>query len=112
VPLLTIASLPLGTAFAVSVLAGGAFSAVNMEGLILLVHRVTDPASGRLSFFAVLAVAFRYLLLGVGLFVIVTVWHVSVLGLSLGLSAPAAAVLVEFVRDAVREFRSHSDIDS
>jgi hypothetical protein len=112
VPLLTVASLPLGTAFAASVLAGGAFSAVNMEGLVLLVHRVTDTTSGRLSFFAVFAVAFRYLLLGVGLFVIVTVWHVSVLGLSLGLSAPAAAVFVEFARDAVREFRSHSDIDS
>jgi hypothetical protein len=109
---LSFAGLPFGAAFAAAVLAGGALSALNMEGLVRLVHLVTSRASDRASWLAVLGVGFRYLLLGVGLFVIVSVWRVNVLALSVGLSAPAAAVFLELARDTLREFRNHSDIDT
>jgi hypothetical protein len=109
---LSFAGLLFGAAFAAAVLAGGALSALNMEGLVRLVHRVTSGPSDRASWLAVFGVGFRYLLLGIGLFVIVSVWRVNVIALSLGLSAPAAAVFLELVRDALREFRSHSDIDT
>jgi hypothetical protein len=108
---LSLAGLAFGARFAAAVAAGGALSALNLEGLVRLVHLVTS-ASAKASWRAVLSVAFRYLLLGVGLFVIVSVWRVNVLGLSLGLSAPAAAVFLELARDMLREFRSHSDIDT
>lgn len=110
--LFSVAGLPFGAGFAGAVLAGGALSALNMEGLVRLVHLVTSRASNRASWLAVLGVSVRYLLLGVGLFVIVSVWRVNVLALSLGLSAPAAAVFWELARDTLREFRSHSDIDT
>jgi hypothetical protein len=109
---LSVLGLAFGPAFAASVLAGGALSALNMEGLVRLVNAATSRPSDRASLLAVLWVSLRYLLLGIGLFVIVSVWRLNVLALSLGLSAPAAAVLLEFVRDAKREFRSHSDIDT
>lgn len=110
--LFSVAGLPFGVGFAGAVLAGGALSALNMESLVRLVHLVTSRASNRVSWLAVLGVSVRYLLLGVGLFVIVSVWRVNVLALSLGLSAPAAAVFWELARDTLREFRSHSDIDT
>jgi hypothetical protein len=109
---LSLAGLPFGSGIALSVLAGGALSTLNLEGLILLVQKLTSPASDRASWVAVLSISFRYLLLGIGLFVIVTVWRVNVLALSLGLSAPAAAVVLELARDTMREFRNHSDIDT
>lgn len=109
---LSIAGLAFGARFAAAVAAGGALSALNLEGLVQLVHLVTSPAPAKASWRAVLSVSFRYLLLGVGLFVIVSVWRVNVLGLCLGLSAPAAAVFLEFARDTLREFRRHSDIDT
>jgi hypothetical protein len=109
---LSLAGLPFGGAFAAAILAGGALSALNVEGLVRLLSLITSASSARASRLAVLGVGFRYLLLGVGLFVIVSVWRVNVLGLSLGLSAPAAAVFLEFARDTLREFRRHSDIDT
>jgi hypothetical protein len=110
--LFSVACLPFGAGFAGAVLAGGVLSALNVEGLVRVVRLVTSRASDRASWLAVLGVGFRYLLLGVGLFVIVSVWRVNVLALSLGLSAPAAAVFWELARDTLREFRSHSDIDT
>ena len=92
--LLSVASLPFGVGFAGAVLAGGVLSALNMEGLARMVRLVTSRNSDRASWLAVVGVGFRYLLLGVGLFVIVSVWRVNVLALSLGLSAPAAAVFL------------------
>ena len=109
---LSLAGLPFGGPFALSVLAGGALSTLNLEGLILLVQKLTSPASDGASWVAVLSISLRYLLLGIGLFVIVSVWRVNVLALSLGLSAPAAAVVLELARDTMREFRNHSDIDT
>jgi hypothetical protein len=111
VGVLSLAGLVFGARFAAAVAAGGALSAWNLEGLIRLVNLVTSP-SPKASWRAVLSLCGRYLLLGVGLFVIVSVWRVNVLGLSLGLSAPAAAVFLELARDTLREFRSHSDIDT
>ena len=112
VVMLSLACLPFGAAFAGAALAGGVLSALNLEGLVRLVRMVTSRSSDRASWLALFGVGFRYLLLGVGLFVIVSVWRVNVLALSLGLSAPAAAVFLELARDTLREFRSHSDIDT
>jgi hypothetical protein len=108
---LSVASLWFGAGFAASVLGGGALSSLNMEGLIRLINAATSRPTERASVIAILWVFFRYLLLGIGLFVIVSVWRLNVLALSLGLSAPVAAVFLEFARDAKREFRNHSDID-
>jgi hypothetical protein len=110
--LFSVGGLPFGAGFAGAVLAGGALSALNTEGLARMVRLATSGSTGRASWLAVLGVGLRYLLLGVGLFVIVSVWRVNVLALSLGLSAPAAAVFWELARDTLREFRSHSDIDT
>ncbi len=110
--LFTAAGLPFGVGFAGAGLPGGILSAVNMEGHVRLMRLVTTRASERASLRAVLGVGFRYLLLGVGLFVIVSVWRVNVIALSLGLSAPVAAVFWELARDTLLEFRSHSDIDN
>jgi hypothetical protein len=106
---LTVGGLPFGAGFAAGVFAGGTLSALNMEGLVHLVRWVTAVSSGRASWIAVIGVAFRYLLLGIGLFVILSVWRVNVLALSLGLSAPVAAVVLELARDTVREFRNPND---
>ena len=112
VVILSLAGLPFGAGNAAAILAGGALSALNLEGLVRLTRLVTSRPSDRASWLAVLGVGFRYLLLGIGLFVIVSVWRLNVLALSLGLSAPAAAVFLELARDTLREFRNHSDIDT
>lgn len=106
VGLLSLPSLAFGPRAAASVLAGGILSALNVEGLVRLVHIVTARTPGKASWLAILGVGFRYLLLAVGLFVIVGVWHANVVALSLGLSAPVAAVLLEWGLDSMREFRS------
>jgi len=109
---LSLAGLLWGARFAAAVLAGGALSALNMEGLVLLVHLLTSTTPRKASWLAVLGVAVRYLLLGVGLFVIVTVCRANVLALSLGLSAPVVAVFLEWGLDTMREFHRHNDIDT
>lgn len=91
---------------AAAVAAGGALSALNIEGLVKLVHVVTARSPVKASWLAILGVGFRYLLLGIGLFVIVSVWRANVVAISLGLSAPVAAVFLEWGLDSVREFRS------
>jgi hypothetical protein len=95
-----------GLPAAAAVAAGGILSALNVEGLARLVRVVTVRSSQKASWLTILGVGFRYLLLGVGLFVIVSVWHANVVALSLGLSAPVAAVLLEWGLDSMREFRS------
>jgi hypothetical protein len=112
VALMSIAALAWGARIGLAVAAGGVLSTLNLEGLVRLVHLLTSSTPRKASWLAVLGVALRYLLLGVGLFVIVSVWRVNALALSLGLSAPAAAVFLELARDTMREFRSHSDIDT
>jgi hypothetical protein len=109
--LFTLLGLPFGLGFAAGVLAGAVLSLLNLEGLARLVRWVTELSSGRASRAVVLGVGFRYLLLGIGLFVILSVWRVNVLALSLGLSAPVGAVVLELARDAIREFRNRSDSD-
>jgi hypothetical protein len=109
---LSLAGLLLGARFATAVLAGGALSALNMEGLVRMVHLLTSSTPRPASWLAVLGVAVRYLLLGVGLFVIVSVCRANVVALSLGLSAPAFAVCLEWGFATLGEFRSHNDIDT
>jgi len=112
VGLLSLASLPFGAAVAGAVLAGGAISALNLEGLVRLVHLLTSTTPRKASWLAVLGVALRYLLLGVGLFVIVGVCRANVVALALGLSAPVFAVFLEWGLATFRELRSHNHIDT
>jgi ATP synthase I chain len=95
-----------GAPVAGAVAAGGILSALNVEGLSKLVHLVTAGSPERGSAVTILGVGLRYLLLGVGLFVILSVWRANVIAFSLGLSAPVAAVFLEWGLDSVREFRN------
>jgi hypothetical protein len=103
---LTVLGLFWGPPVAASVAAGGALAALNVEGLARTVDVLTLRAPKRASWLSVIGLGFRYLLLGMGLFVIVTVWRANVLALSLGLSAPVFAVFWELGLESMREFRS------
>jgi hypothetical protein len=106
VALLTVLGLFWGPSVGASVAAGGALAALNVEGLARTVDVLTLRSAKRASWLSVIGLGFRYLLLGMGLFVIVTVWHANVLALSLGLSAPVFAVFWELGLESMREFRS------
>lgn len=106
--LFSLLGLLWGLPAAGAVAAGGILAALNVEGLARLVHGITSRPSRKASSLAVLGVGFRYLLLGVGLFVIVGVWHADVVAVSVGLSAPVAAVVLEWLLDSMREFQSKS----
>jgi hypothetical protein len=103
---MTALALFWGLSAAGAVAAGGALAALNVEGLSRTVDVLTLSTPRRASWLAVIGLGLRYLLLGMGLFVIVTVWRVNVLALSLGLSAPVLAVFWEFGLESMREFRS------
>ena len=102
-------ALALGAPFAAAVAGGGILSALNLEGLLKTVQFVTARTPKKGATLAAVGLGLRYLLLGVALFVIVSVWHANVLGLVLGLSAPVAAVFLEWGLDSIREFRANSD---
>ena len=106
VVLLSILALAWGARVSASVAAGGILSAANLEGLVRLVHVLTAPSLPARSWLTIIGVGLRYLLLGIGLFVIVGVWHANVVALSVGLSAPVAAVFLEWGLESMREFRS------
>ncbi len=95
-----------GAPVAAGIAAGGALSALNVEGLAKLVRVATARSPDNAYWVTILGVGLRYLLLGFGLFVIVSVWRVNVLAVTVGLSAPVAAVFLEWGLDSVREFRS------
>ena len=95
-----------GPSFAAPVAAGGILSALNLEGLARTVQVVTSRSARSASWLTVAGVGLRYLLLGVALFVIVGVWRANVVALSLGLSAPVAAVVLEWGLESMRVFRS------
>jgi D-alanyl-lipoteichoic acid acyltransferase DltB (MBOAT superfamily) len=95
-----------GPLTAAAVAASGALAALNVEGLSRLVGLVVSRSPRSASLLTVVGVGFRYLLLGVGLFVIVGVWRANVFAVTLGLSAPVLAVFLEWGFDSMREFRS------
>lgn len=105
----TVAALPWGLPTAMSVLAGGLTSVVNLEVLAVFVQRVTSRAEGGLSWVAAIGLGARYLLLGLVLFVIFSVWHAHVVAVSIGLSAPVTAVFLEWVLFTIREFGANRD---
>ena len=112
VALTSIAALAWGASIALAVAAGGVLSTLNLEGLVRLVDLLTSTTPRKASWLAVLGVVLRYLLLGVGLFVIVSVCRANVVALGLGLSAPVFAVFLELGLATFGEFRSHNDIDT
>jgi hypothetical protein len=95
-----------GASVAAAIAVSGALSALNVESLVKLVHVATARSPDSAYWVTILGVGLRYLLLGFGLFVIVSVWRVNVVAICVGLSVPVAAVFVEWGLDSVREFRS------
>lgn len=105
-------ALAWGVRIGLAVAAGGVLSTFNLQGLVHLAHLLTSTTPRKASWLTALGVALRYLLLGVGLFVIVSVCRANVVALSIGLSAPVFAVFFELGLATFREFRSQSDIDT
>ncbi len=100
-----------GVPRAMSVLAGGVVSALHMEALAIFIRRVTSRAESGLSRLAAIGLGARYLLLGLVLFVIFSVWQVDVVAVAIGLSAPVAAVCFEWVLFTIREFGAGRDTE-
>ena len=96
---------------AMSVLAGGVASVLNMEALVIFIRRVTSRAESGLSRLDIVGLGARYLLLGLSLFVIFSVWRVDVVALTIGLSAPVAAVCFEWGLLTIREFGAGCDTE-
>lgn len=95
--------LLVSPAVAASVAAGGIIAAVNVEVMARLVGTLTEGSPGRGSWLAILWVGLRYLLLGAALFVIFSVWRANVIAVAVGLSAPVAAVVMEWGLHFVRK---------
>ncbi len=89
-----------GIDFAASVAAGGLIAVVNYGALSWIVDRVAQPSPRRGTKLAVLGFGLRYALLGGALYVIFAVWDANVVAVSLGLSAPVAAIFFEWVFEA------------
>lgn len=89
-----------GVDFAASVAAGGLIALANYGALSWIVDRVAQPNPRRGTKLAVLGFGLRYALLGVALYVIFAVWNANVVAVSLGLSAPVAAIFFEWVFEA------------
>ena len=77
----------------------------NLDVLGRLVKNLTAERPRRVSWLGVFGVLFRYILLSIALFVIISVWHANVVGLALGFSVPVAAVFIECGILAYRAYR-------
>ncbi len=89
-----------GVDFAASVAAGGLIALANYSALSWIVDRVAQSNPRRGAKLAVLGFGLRYALLGGALYVIFGLWNASVVAVSLGLSAPVAAIFFEWVFEA------------
>ncbi len=67
----------------------------NLDILARLVRKLSPERPTRVSWLGLFGVLFRYILLSIVLFVIISVWNANVVGLALGFSVPVAAVFVE-----------------
>ena len=85
-----------GVEFALAVAAGGVLALLNYSGLRWMVERIAQPNPTRGTKLAVLGFGLRYALLGAALYVIFAVWKANVVAVSLGLSAPVAAIFFEW----------------
>ena len=85
-----------GLDFALSVAAGGLLALLHFGALRWMVDRVAQPSPTRGTRLALLGFGLRYALLGAALYVIFAVWKANVVAVSLGLSAPVAAIFFEW----------------
>ena len=92
----TAVGLLWGVDFAVSVAAGGLLALLHFSALRWMVERVAQPSPNRGTKLALLGFGLRYALLGAALYVIFAVWKANVVAVSLGLSAPVAAIFFEW----------------
>ena len=102
----TLGGLAFGLPYFLGVLAGGVLAMVNFDTLGRLVGKLTGDKPALWSWLSVFGLLFRYILLCLALFVIISVWHANVVALALGFSAPVAAVLVECGLYAYRESKA------
>jgi anti-sigma factor RsiW len=108
---LSSAALVWGWSTAMSVLAGALTALVNLEAVVAFVRRITSRGERGFSVLAAIGLGARYLLLGLALFVIFSVWHADVVAVSIGLSAPVVAVFLEWVLFTIREFGANRDTE-
>lgn len=83
-----------------------------MVGLAAIAHLVGGLVADRpatVSWLGVFGLLFRYILLCMALFVIIGVWHASVVAVALGFSAPLAAVFVECGLYAYQELKAERE---
>jgi len=92
----TALGLVWGVDFALSIAAGGLLALVHFSALRWMVDRVAQPSPTRGTRLALLGFGLRYALLGAALYVIFAVWKANVVAVSLGLSAPVAAIFFEW----------------
>ena len=85
-----------GVDFALSVVVGGLLALLHFSALSWMVERVAQPSPTRGTKLALLGFGLRYALLGAALYVIFAVWKANVVAVSLGLSAPVAAIFFEW----------------
>jgi len=96
VGLASAAGLLRGVGFAAAVAAGGALALANYHFLIWTVERMlARGAEDATAIKAAVGFVFRYVLLGLFLYVIFSVWRADALAVILGFSAPVVAVLTE-----------------
>ncbi|MFQ5793112.1 MAG: ATP synthase subunit I, partial [Acidobacteriota bacterium] len=85
-----------GGEFALGVAAGGALALLNYGAIAWMVEGFVRRPSRRARWLAAFGLGARYVLLGLALYVIFAIWRANVLAVSLGLSAPVAAIFVEW----------------
>jgi uncharacterized membrane protein (UPF0136 family) len=93
---MTAIGLLWGVDFGLSVAAGGLLALLHFSALRWMIERVAQPSPSRGTKLALLGFGLRYALLGAALYVIFAVWKANVVAVSLGLSAPVAAIFFEW----------------
>ena len=85
-----------GVDFALSVAGGGLLALLHFSALRWMIEQVAQPNPTRGTKLALLGFGLRYALLGAALYVIFALWKANVVAVSLGLSAPVAAIFFEW----------------
>lgn len=97
-----------GRDFGLAVAAGGLLALANYGIIIWTVGGLVSRRPRRASCLAVVGFGLRYMLLGLALYVIFAFWHANVVAVSLGLSAPVAAVFIELGLATYGQFASRN----
>ena len=102
----SIVGLLRGVDFALGVAAGATVALVSYGALDWLVTKAPGGKPSRGACLAVLSFGLRYILLGLALYAIFAIWRASVMAVILGLSAPVAAIFIEWGLETYEELTS------